>query len=50
MGRSKKKRGIMEKWNIGIMGLKSKKSEDGWFLYSAQSSIVPSFQYFTRAE
>jgi len=38
----------MEKWNIGIMGLKSEKSEDGGFLYSTQSSIIPSFQYSMR--
>jgi nifR3 family TIM-barrel protein len=35
----------MEKWNIGIVGLKSKESADGCFLCFAQSSIIPSFQY-----
>jgi hypothetical protein len=38
----------MENWNIGIMGLKSKKSEDGGFPYSTQYSTIPSFQYSTR--
>jgi hypothetical protein len=43
-------RGIMEKWNIGVMGLNSKKSEGAGFLYSFQFSIIPSFQYSTRVE